>query len=321
MTEKTIVVNGTVYDEHTGMPLRVERGSDSVRQHAAQAIHAPLQKSRTLHRRYLTKDTPVHAAEPTPQPIRPATATISPRKSAPKPTVSRSSAITRFAKHTPTPTPVKSHIISDFGPAHPLARKVSERSVVPQKPAIKPSSVLKNEAIAQAMAQAQAKRTHQVATRKQPAKFTRGLSMASASLAIILLGSYFTYLSMPAISTRVAAAQAGINAGYPGYNPNGYSLSGPVAYQQGSVAMKFAANAGPQYYTLTQTKSGWDSSAVLDNYVVTKVGKNYTTTTTNGLTIYSYDKGSAWVNGGILYTISGNAPLSAEQVQRIATSL
>jgi hypothetical protein len=85
--------------------------------------------------------------------------------------------------------------------------------------------------------------------------------------------------------------------------------------------MKFAANAGPQSYTLAQTRSGWDSSAVLTNYVEPKTGSQYNTTTTNGLTIYTYDNAAAWVNAGILYTISGDAPLSSDQIQRIATSL
>jgi hypothetical protein len=147
------------------------------------------------------------------------------------------------------------------------------------------------------------------------------MSIASGSLAVMLIGAYFTYLSMPSLSTRVAAAQAGINAGYPSYRPTGYSLSGPVAFNQGTVSMKFAANAGPGSYTLQQARSGWDSSAVLSNYVEPKVGDQYTTTATNGLTIYTYGTSAAWVNCGILYTISGDAPLSSEQVQRIATSL
>lgn len=85
--------------------------------------------------------------------------------------------------------------------------------------------------------------------------------------------------------------------------------------------MKFAANAGPRNYTLTQQDSDWDSSAVLENSVRPTVGDSYTTSTASGLTIYSYRGTSVWVNKGVLYTITGNASLSSEQVQRIATSL
>ena len=85
--------------------------------------------------------------------------------------------------------------------------------------------------------------------------------------------------------------------------------------------MKFAANAGPGTFTLTQSRSDWDSSAVLANYVLPSFGRNFATTTSRGLTIYNTHNAAAWVNGGILYTIKGNAPLSSEQVERIAASM
>lgn len=161
-------------------------------------------------------------------------------------------------------------------------------------------------------------KTEQVKHKK---RYPRILSVSSAGLALLLLGGYFTYINMPSLSTRVAAAQAGINATYPSYHPDGYSLSGAVAYNQGEVHMKFASNAGPQSFTVDQTKSSWDSSAVLENYVTKKVGENYITYNEHGLTIYTFGGDAAWVNGGILYTISGDAPLSGDQIRHIATSM
>jgi hypothetical protein len=149
----------------------------------------------------------------------------------------------------------------------------------------------------------------------------RRLSIAGAMVALLAFGGYLTYHNMPAIATRMAAAQAGINASFPSYQPSGYSLAGGISQQQGSVLMKFAANAGPGTFTLTQSRSDWDSSAVLANYVLPSFGRNFATTTSHGLTIYSTHNAAAWVNGGILYTIKGNAPLSSEQVERIAASM
>ena len=149
----------------------------------------------------------------------------------------------------------------------------------------------------------------------------RRLSIAGAMVALLAFGGYLTYHNMPAIATRMAAAQAGINASFPSYQPSGYSLAGGISQQQGSVLMKFAANAGPGTFTLTQSRSDWDSSAVLANYVLPSFGRNFATTTSHGLTIYSTHNAAAWVNGGILYTIKGNAPLSSEQVARIAASM
>ena len=85
--------------------------------------------------------------------------------------------------------------------------------------------------------------------------------------------------------------------------------------------MKFAMNGGNQDFTLTQVKSGWDSAAVQNNYVIPAAGDDYNVTQANGLTIYTYGNNAAWVNGNILYTIKGDAALTTDQVQRIATSL
>lgn len=147
------------------------------------------------------------------------------------------------------------------------------------------------------------------------------MSVGSATIALMLLGGYFTYLNMPNLSVRVAAAQAGVDASYPDYRPDGYSLAGAVGYTQGEVSMKFASNGGPQNFTLSQKKSSWDSSAVLDNYVKEKAGDNYITYSERGLTIYTFGSNAAWVNNGVLYTVNGDAPLSSDQIRRIATSM
>jgi hypothetical protein len=317
MGQKTVTINGMVYDKHTGMPVREERTHSAPQHRAAAQVHTPLQKSRTLNRKYVAKNHTGAVKRPS------ATHSVALHKPAATPLVSRSESISRFAKEFNAAPRTPKRTFTDIGPStHPIVANVEAKRSVAVAPRHTPSSVLKNEAINHAMAQAQhSAKQKQVKPVRQTAKATRALSFASGSLALLLVGAYFTYLSMPSLSTRVAAAQAGINASYPNYKPTGYSLNGPVAFDQGSVSMKFAANAGPQSYTLAQTRSGWDSSAVLTNYVEPKTGSQYNTTTTNGLTIYTYDNAAAWVNAGILYTISGDAPLSSDQIQRIATSL
>ena len=135
----------------------------------------------------------------------------------------------------------------------------------------------------------------------------------------MLLGGYLTYLSMPNISIKMAAVQSGINAKYPGYKPDGYALNGPIKFKSGEVSMKYAYADGSSEYTLTQQKSNWDSAAVKEYF--TEKSKSPTTTMVDGLTIYSSGKNAVWVNGGILYQITGSANLSNEQIQKIATSL
>lgn len=320
MSEKTVTVNGTVYDKRTGMPIRLERSIQSPK--TAQQIHGHLQKSKTLNRRYVKRDEPRDSRQVVSVPT-PAAHTISTHTQVAKPTHTHTvQSITHFAKHNPA-HPAKGRLVSDIGPApHALATSAQKKLTKPLSThAIKPSQIIKQEAIAKAMAQTPAKRDRQERAQPTHPKLKRFVGIASTSVAILLLGGYFTYISMPSISTKVAASQAGIDASYPAYQPTGYSLSGPVAYQQGKVTMTFAANAGPSTYTLDQTKSGWDSSAVLDDYVRPTAGDDYETTTSNGLTIYTYGTNAAWVNRGIFYTLSGDAPLSSDQIQRIATSL
>jgi hypothetical protein len=338
MKSTTVSINGTVYDSRTGMPLRKERAAADAVSHSAHNVHTQLQKSTTLNRRYVHHDTSTvskphkiyvpqrqrvaapsaHAIHRTP---------VTQHAKAPSQT---ETPITRFTKQAPHHAAAP---IADIGPTHHATvqrakARVEATKQTPQR-IVKPSQIIKQEAISNAMAEAvpkheKAKQHHHHAkahAKAHRSKVARFMSIASASVAVLLLGAYFTYLNMPALSTRVAAAQAGISAGYPGYTPSGYSLNGPVAYQQGSVTMKFAANAGPQNYTLSQTHSDWDSSALLEDYVSPQAGSNYITTTTGGLTIYSYNTTSVWVNNGILYTINGNSTLSDEQIQRIAASL
>ncbi|MBI3889670.1 hypothetical protein HY312_03825 [Candidatus Saccharibacteria bacterium] len=334
---KTITVNGRHYDAHSGLAvdtlsvsaapsteLSVAKPAHRSTPHAT-AMHSRTQRSHTLNRKALAKPhkaTPVHVNQPEHKIItRPqVTQHIHVAKAQP------SKAISRFAPH-PAAAPTKR--VMDIGPiAHPhvvKAHAISKaKASVPQTqaPSVphKTAHEVKQTAIHQAIANTSV--NHSTASKGRLLKrHPRALSIISASFAIVLLGGYLTYLNMPSLSVRVAAAQSGINASYPNYQPDGYSLNGLVGYSEGKVTMKFASNGGPSAFTINQAKSNWDSVAVLDNYVSPRAGASYIPYTERGLTIYTYGNNAAWVNGGILYTIEGNAPLSSEQIRRIATSL
>lgn len=313
----TITINGRKYDRLSGL---------AVTDHAAPAVAAPTfdqpkrithsnnvhtstQKSQTLNRRAIKKPAVTTATAPTRV----------------RPQINRSPAISKFAKHPSGDIISHKRVMQDIAAPqqHPSvlrAHAVRAQQLAPAPVATpKPSQIVKQEAIKEALDRAPAKSTavHKPTTSRRP----RHLSVASAALALLLLGGYLTYLNLPSLSVRVAAAQAGVNATYPNYHPDGYSLKGAVAYKEGQVSMEFAANAGPQNFTITQSKSSYDSAAVLDNYVKPKVGDQYTTYNERGLTIYTYGGNAAWVSGGILYTIGGSAPLSGDQIRHLATSL
>ncbi len=321
MNTKTISVNGTIYDSNTGRPIHRQRIATPTDEHSARRLHGQVQKSTTLNRRYVrpkARQTAVVATPPQ-HVVHHRTTTIAP-------SVTQSPRVTHFsdiqptkklavkqAPHKPTSTdiqPTRHHLVEQARQKAPAKHQMVKVA--------KSDAQIKHDAIKNAMAKTTKKELKQP---RKHSKMGRFFAAAGASMAILFAGAYVTYINMPVLSTRVAASQAGISAHYPAYEPNGFSLSGPVAYQQGSVIMKFAAHASPQSYTLAQTRTDWDSTAVLDSYIVPKVGNNYDTTTVSGLTIHTYKGTAVWVNNNILYTLTGDANLSNTQIQRIATSL
>lgn len=317
MNRPTITVNGKVYDAATGGAVTNHAGEHVVRPSASRAsrsshhVHKKVEKSRTELRR--APSAPVHTVQK-----RSATQRVL------QPNHIKSPAIAKFAPHART-IHSKPRLMSDvIRPAtpHPMVQKAQARVQAKQSPhsnpATKPAAVLKKEAIDEALQGAPQHNAHKQIKRAR--RTPRMLSLASMALSLLLLAGYFTYINLPNLSVRVAAAQAGVDASYPGYRPDGYRLAG-VNYEKGSVSLEFSANAGPQSYTVTQRQTSWDSTAVKENYVKDIWGDNAVPYSERGLTIYAHEGNAAWVNGGILYTITGDAPLSTSQVRSIATSL
>jgi hypothetical protein len=232
----------------------------------------------------------------------------------------RSSKVARFAPHPVAVTVTKAVSTPDIAPkAHPLAARAHARMTKPllHAPIEKTAKEIKDAAIAKALATP----TIKPAKKKRGFRWSRRFTIITAVFAVLIIGAYLTYVNIPSISVGFAASQSGINATYPQYKPDGYHLSQPVTYSDGTVTLQFKSNSDDSKYTIVQTRSSWDSSAVLTNIVKKAAGDNYITTQESGLTIYSYDNNATWVNGGILYTIESNAPLSGEQIRHIATSL
>lgn len=332
MSKQTITISGTVYDKATGLPMRTIDSAPRINRGYASNVHAQTQRSQTLSRRHVKSRLVVPSATPQSAPA-----------AVPRPMPQRSPMISKYAPHpvsqprqqtTESITPASSHpIVVKAAAKQPRLKQQPSPVVTPmQAPASpvkrthKPSDIIKAEATAKALKEAPLhnRSTHRNRSKSKPTRkrlFGRALSFASSGVALLLIAGYFTYINMPSLSVRVAAVQSGVDASYPSYRPSGYSLSGPVAYESGEVRMAFAANGTNHGFTLSQSKSGWDSSAVRENYVTPKAGEDYLTTASGGLTIYSWGGNAAWVSNGVLYTIDGDAPLTPDQVSRIATSL
>ncbi len=148
-------------------------------------------------------------------------------------------------------------------------------------------------------------------------RFVLAFACAAACVAAL---AFFVNANMPDISVRVAAMQTGIEAAYPSYVPREYSLSN-ILSENGKITMEFS-KAGGDKFTLTEEKSSWDSTALLNNYVKPNWQDDYVTTREQGITIYIKNSDATWVNGGILYHLeSSNNNLTKKQINSIAVSL
>lgn len=163
-----------------------------------------------------------------------------------------------------------------------------------------------------------AKTFKQQKRRNAGAKFL--LAFATSAACVAVLG-YFVHINMPDISVRVAAMQTGIEATYPNYIPRDYQLGSVATDQDNRVIMEFTGPEGAKF-KLTEEKSSWDSNALLNNFVKTNWGIDYTVVREQGITIYiSNDADASWVNGGLLYTLDSDSQLTKKQIKNIVTSL
>lgn len=357
MTKNTVVINGKLYNADTGLPVTDGAPIQSPARQPLQTEPkkvvtprpAPQSSSFINELSGIVAKTP---AQPAQKPTsadrikaqRPAPIHVNAKKPA------RSQTLNRQFVTKPSATTVASHqndirrsiatspMVSKFGQPQ-VAKRAPEPNHATKpidKPAIKNDLVAKAEQnrvaapvaskptnsreLKDALIKEQMDKPHVAKKEVRKKRRFSAFTIATAAFALVLMGGYFTYMNMPSLSVRVAASRAGVNAKYPEYNPSGYSIDGPVAFAPGQVTINYKSNSNAEHYTISQQNSSWDSDAVLENKVE-RDNPNYQTLSQKGLTVYKYGNKAAWVNGGVLYSIDGNASLSTEQVLRIVDSI
>ena len=303
---------------------------------AAKAVHSSgQQRSQTLRRTAVKK------------PVAPAKVTRRPRTAGTRHMdIARSTQVTKFAPHPeaaaakvakvapaataahvrPAATPKPRKTTTDApATSHPMAtRALAKRPRTASSAAAKPATTakeIKEAQIKKALAQKTAPEKKSVKKNAPLTPWKKRTIILTVIAIVALVGVVAATHIFPSLSVQVASMRAGVGALYPKYIPDGYSLSQPITHGDNRVAITFKSNSNSTHYTLTQAQSSWDSTAVLDNLVKKEAQNNYVTTRERGLTIYTYTTHAAWVNGGILYTIEGDADLSGDQIRKIATSL
>ncbi len=314
--DKIVIINGQKYNSTTGLPVN----------------EAPTKPEKISNKSAVDLPTP-DVKTPQPNAVKGKVNDIKTltRKVGLRMDIVRSKSISHFAPQSVRPSdkpkivPKSKGKHMDIGPIkHPMAEKVEKKRLIEKKSINKPvnhksAKEIKQQAIAEALDTPAVKTSHKKSFFKRKSKI---IYIFSIGIVVLICAGYFAYLNMPNISVKIASAQAGIKATYPEYCPDGYSMDGSVSYTDNQVTINFRANTGNSKFAIKQSKSSWDSSAV--KMQINKESNNETNETKEGgLTIYTYNNNSnaAWVNGGILYTITGDAKLSGEQIRHIATSL
>ena len=203
----------------------------------------------------------------------------------------------------------------------PVATRV--RKVVPATTAQKPTAnELKEAAIKKALKTIEKDQPAEEKTLKTSPKFGVGriiLALGCATVSIFAI-AYLININMPEFSLRVAAMQTGIEPTYPNYVPAGYSQNG-ISAEGDKIAITFKHN-NENTFTLSEEKSSWDSTTLLNNYIKPEFKENYSTIREHGLTIYIAPAAAAWINGGIAYKLTFNEnSLTKNQIISLATSL
>jgi hypothetical protein len=289
-------------------PTAVSHAKHEAREHhpVAQAIHRRVQKSETLYRKALKKpvaELPSASIDSTQLPGRsPLISKFGPNITI-HPDLSKKA---RVEDDEPTPPPQ----------LHPTVAKVMQRAATaPQLSGKELKEQLIKERLAEVGDTPKKDKKRGLFARKP-----RLAAILSTTLALLLLGGYLTYMNLPVISMQVAASRAGVNATFPNYRPDGYGLNGPITYAPGEVTINYKSTTNENNFKITQKPSNWDSQGLLDNYVMRQT-ENYLTFQESGVTVYTFGNHAAWVNGGIVYTLDGNASLSSDQVLRLARSM
>lgn len=285
----------------------------------ANSIHKAPQKSKTLNRQYTKKPTKSLDGHISVN----QTAKKEQMRSAHSIDIKRNSTVSHFGKQpllknpktVITPTEKK----TPETPANKHSDLDSKKSVKSQ-----PQKSRKELEIDKAVASVTVNKKSKKQRKLSPKARKRLIVSVSSVLASLAVIATVLYFSIPGLSIHFASNQAGINASYPREYPEGFVLAGTAKYENGSIVIPFRSDDKTANFAVTQTKTIWDATKLKNE--VRKVSQdNFTTTEYKGLTIYNYTLNNqyitTWINGEILYVISGDANLDPSQIRVIIDGL
>lgn len=300
MANKTVTINGKLYDATTGLPVKTPTTRPAVKAKTSKKISVSS-----------TKKISVSEAKSATKPKTPSKKIVAHRPA-------RSQTLNRKAVKKPPVKPVKptTRAVKPAQKAKLVVPSIATRpSPVVPRPTRSPRRPVSLPDINHVTKATVASKTPQ--TSKKHGKAT---VIALAILAIMIGGGIAIYLFVPPVSFWVASVRADVKAKLPVYAPSGYHVDGTAESSPGQVTVRYKSSENGEIYSLTEQNSTWDSKGVLENKVKPN-SKNYQTLSQKGLTIYRFDGKAIWVNGGVLYTISDDNNLSNDQILQIIDSI
>ncbi len=209
----------------------------------------------------------------------------------------------------------------------PAAVPVVTASVIPPTPPPQTTTTAANPleaAVNRATSHRQPKQTkprgHHRIARKLHVK-PRTVGVLSGVLIAGALAGFTLYQNLPKAHMKLASSRAGISGVLPSYIPSGYKLGNDIDYKQGEITLNFHSNSDQRNFAVTQSQSYWTSQALKQNYIE-PLDAAYQTVQENGKTIYLYEDGATWVDGGVWYKVEDkDAQLSSAQLTNLIKSL
>lgn len=334
---RTVNINGKVYDAESGKVLRrsgetVSQDSSMTKQRhhtsrSARHVHHRTKKTNTLMRHTVKK--PAHKKQAvkndSPSPVVAHRSREDQLRLERAKKVSRSQKISKFGTNSSPITPAVSNLPVQPEPpqeAHHMPPTLDEviAKMKSHKPHVPDFSHAIHNAQSHHQPHAKRERKHHALSRRldiHPAV----VNAAAACFAVLLLAGFFAWQNAANISYQLAAARSGVEGALPSHPPAGFSLSGPIEYTQGRIGITYASRTDDRYIKITQQRSEWTSDDLEQSYL-TKIGANYQMHSLDSNDTYFYDGTNVtWVDEGIWYNIEADESISGQQLAQLVREM
>jgi hypothetical protein len=146
-------------------------------------------------------------------------------------------------------------------------------------------------------------------------------SVATASLATLLIGGFLVYMNLPTINIALAGRAADMSVKVPKGIPSNFALSPKVTSSQGIVTLQYKSRVDDRAFQIIQQKDDMTVDTLKE--AIARLSKNqFQTYEASGITLFlGPDDRVDWVDAGVRYSMTGETGFTPDQIATIATSL